>query len=98
MIEASSDACSVIITVKSLINLSAYTLSTSRPDNAIAVTGLACFTVTAAVSPIAGQSEIELVNQRLYKYLCLHHQFSETRTDTDVYGVFCHHIFNTIKL
>ena len=61
LIEASSDACSVIITAKSLINLSAYTLSTSRPDNAIAVTGLACSTVTAAVSPIAGQSEIDLI-------------------------------------
>ena len=66
MIEASSDACSVIITVKSLINLSAYTLSTSRPDNAIAVTGLACFTVTAAVSPIAGQSEIDYTNIYVY--------------------------------
>ena len=61
LIEASSDACSVIITAKSLINLSTYTLSTSRPDNAIAVTGLACSTVTAAVSPIAGQSEIDLI-------------------------------------
>ena len=61
LIEASSDACSVIIAAKSLINLSAYTLSTSRPDNAIAVTGLACSTVTAAVSPIAGQSEIDLI-------------------------------------
>ena len=61
LIEASSDACSVVIAAKSLINLSAYTLSTSRPDNAIAVTGLACSTVTAAVSPIAGQSEIDLI-------------------------------------
>ena len=61
LIEASSDACSVIIAAKSLINLSTYTLSTSRPDNAIAVTGLACSTVTAAVSPIAGQSEIDLI-------------------------------------
>ena len=61
LIEASSDACRVITTPKSLINLSAYTLSTSRPDNAIAVTGLACSKVTAAVSPIAGQSEIDLI-------------------------------------
>ena len=61
LIEASSDACSVITTGKSLINLSTYTLSTSRPDNAIAVTGLVCSTVTAAVSPIAGQSEIDLI-------------------------------------
>ena len=61
LIEASSDACSVIITGKSLINLSTYTLSTSRPDNAIAVTGLVCSTVTSAVSPIAGQSEIDLI-------------------------------------
>ena len=61
LMEASSDACSVIITAKSLINLSTYTLSTSRPDNAIAVTGLGCSTVTAAVSPIAGKSEIDLI-------------------------------------
>ena len=61
LIEASSDACSVITTGKSLINLSTYTLSTSRPDNPIAVTGLVCSTVTSAVSPIAGQSEIDLI-------------------------------------
>ena len=61
LIEASSDACRVITTPKSLINLSAYTLSTSRPGNAIAVTGLACSTVTAAVSPIAGHPEIDLI-------------------------------------
>ena len=52
LIEASSDACGLSLTPKSISNFANFTFSASK---AIAVTGLACSTVTAGVSPIAGR-------------------------------------------
>ena len=60
LIEASSDACSVIITSTGMTNFASYALSTTR-TNAIAVTGLVCSSVTAAISQVAGRSEIDLL-------------------------------------
>ena len=60
LIEQASDPCGVSIPINSVINLSKY-LNCNSPSNPIAVIGLACSTVTAAVSPISGHPEIDLL-------------------------------------
>lgn len=61
LIEASSDTCGLPIASLGLSNFVRYALSNRNNDKAIAVTGLACSTGTAAVSMIAGRPEVDLI-------------------------------------
>ena len=61
LIEQASDPCGVLSPSNSIINWSKYSLNRNSHDNAIAVIGLACSTITAAVSPISGHPEIDLL-------------------------------------
>ena len=62
LIERSHDACGVSIIFEGVSNLIRNALQTTVNDtNAIAVLGLACSTVAASVSPIAGRDEVSLL-------------------------------------
>ena len=62
LIERSSDACSEPVISQGIINFIHNALQTeSNNTNAIAVLGLACSTVAASVSPIAGKEEVSLL-------------------------------------
>lgn len=62
LIERGSDACARSVIRKGLSNLIVNSLSPPETrNNSIAVVGLACSTVTASVSPIAGREEVSLL-------------------------------------
>ena len=61
LIEAPCDACGLSTTQKGLENFVRYSISGTVTKKAIAVIGLVCTTVTANVSPIAGNPEVDLL-------------------------------------
>ena len=72
LIERSSDACGRSVTINSLTNFAGNALQWEpNTTNAIAVIGLACSTVTASISPLAGREGVELLQISMSNSLIL---------------------------
>ena len=61
LIEASSDACGVSTIYTAIINFARYATRPADQESIVAVIGLACSSVTAAISPIAGHSQLDYI-------------------------------------
>ena len=72
LIERSSDACGRSVTINGLTNFAGNALQWEpNTTNAIAVIGLACSTVTASISPLAGREGVELLQISMSNSLIL---------------------------
>ena len=63
LIEESSSPCGITLPSNAVVNVAKYVLNNPRGSvrNSIAIIGLACSTVTAAVSSLSGQPEVDLL-------------------------------------
>ena len=61
LIEASSDACQYSVSSKALVNFVQNAIGLNGDSNVIGVVGLACSSVTANISPVAGRKEVSLI-------------------------------------
>ena len=78
MIERSSDACGRSVIINGLSNFAGNALQREpNTTNAIAVIGLACSTVTARISPLAGREGVDLLQMAM--------SISETFRDKEMY-------------
>ena len=65
LIEAPSDTCGRTNAPIGLSNFVRYAVANKMSNKVIAVTGLVCSTVTEAVSPIAGRTEVDVIQLSL---------------------------------
>ena len=78
LIERSSDACGRSVSINGLTNFAGNALQQEpNTTNAIAVIGLACSTVTASISPLAGREGVDLLQMAM--------SISETFRDKEMY-------------
>ena len=63
--EASSDACSYSVIRKALINFAGDAIGLEGNSSVIGIVGLACSSVTANVSPVAGREEVSLIQMSM---------------------------------
>ena len=61
LIEASSDACGVSVISTSLVSLAQHAITMNSMGSVIGVLGLACSSVTASISPLAGRTELDYI-------------------------------------
>ena len=61
LIEASSDACTVPAVSKAFVSFTQHATSKDDLKSVLGVLGLACSTVTANISPLAGRSELDYI-------------------------------------
>ena len=61
LIEANSDACGVSTISTAIINFAKYATSPADRNSVLAVIGLACSSVTAAISPVAGHNQLDYI-------------------------------------
>ena len=61
LIERRSDGCGIPVTSEGILNFVDSVFHRGTNENVLAILGLACSTVTTAVSPIAGREEVSLI-------------------------------------
>ena len=65
LVEADSDACGYPVTSKAFVSFVNHAIGLNGTGTIAAVTGLACSTVTAMLSPLAGKEEVSLIQMSM---------------------------------